>query len=390
MSSQNQADMKDNTICSRCVMDFTVPDIKYDSAGVCNYCYLHNVLDKAFPNDENEGERLLGELADKIRSSKSGKYDCVLGVSGGTDSTYLLHWAKLNGLSPLAFHLDNGWNSDISVQNIRKSISKLGVDFETYVIDWEEIKDILASFLRASFAWADIPTDIAITSSLYRIAAKEKIKYILVGNNFRTEGKQPLEWTYGDGRMVNAVCKKYGRLKKHGSYPNLTVPDLMYYGILKGVKLVRPFYHMRFNKKEAQKMLEKEYGWTNYGGHHHESIFTRFIIGYWLPRKFDIDKRKVTLSALVRSGEISRENALSLLREPPYALDRMESDREYVIKKLGLAPGEFERMMKSPNTCFRDFPSYYPLFEKYRSISKVILKLVFSWDIPTLHKIEMQ
>ncbi|OGV45658.1 MAG: hypothetical protein A2017_19950 [Lentisphaerae bacterium GWF2_44_16] len=374
-------------ICSKCVMDESVPSISFDENGVCNYCKLHDTLTNAYPTGE-DGAGKLKTIVKKIKSEAGKKnYDCVIGVSGGTDSTYLLHWAKENGLRPLAVHLDNGWDSEIAVGNIKKSVAALGIDLQTYVIDWEEIKDILRSFLKASFPWADLPTDIAIISSLYKIAAEENIRYVIAGNNFRIEGKQPIDWTYGDGRLVKAVHKIFGNGKMN-SYPNLTIMKFFYYTLIRKIKIIRPFYYMNFDKKSAQKMLEERYAWVNYGGHHHESIFTRFIIGCWLPRKFNIDKRKVTWSALVREGQMSRNEALEGLKELPYDAARMKEDIDYVAKKLDLTHEELEKIFALPNKTFRDYPSYFPLFVKMKKLMIFVFRFMLPWKPPFFYQLD--
>lgn len=361
-------------ICKRCVLDENVPEIEFNEKGVCNYCELHESLNRAFPNGK-EGEKILEDLFREIKKNGKGReYDCVIGISGGVDSTYLIHTAKSYGLRPLAVHVDNGWDSEISVSNIKNSIEKLSVDLYSYVIDWKEMKDVLKSFIKASYIWADAPTDVALVSALYKVAAENKIKYILVGNNFRTEGRQPTEWTHVDYKVIKYIHKKYGSIKKLKSFPNLSNIDLFKYEFLYGIKMVKPLYFMDYDKQAAKDLVSKEYGWRDYGGHHHESIFTRFIIGYWLPVKCGVDKRKITFSAQIRSGLRTREQALKELKELPYSQRQINLDRDYVIKKLGLPEKEFEEIMKSEGKSFRDFPSYFKL---YSNISKY-LKFVFS------------
>lgn len=383
--------MADNNkqICRRCVLDETVPEIEFDERGICNYCRLHDTLDKDFPNDES-GQKKLRDIIEEVKfRGKGRKYDVVVGVSGGTDSTYLIHLAKSYGLRSLAVHCDNGWNSEISVSNIKNCLEKLDVDLVTYVIDWEEIRDILLSFMKASLPWIDAPTDIAIMSTLYRTAAKEKIKYIFVGNNFRTEGRQPDEWTHCDGKQIKFIQKKFGKVKLN-TFPNLTMLDLFYYGFFKKIKMVRPFYHIPYNKSDTKKFITEKYGWKDYGEHHHESIFTRFAIGYWLPKKFGIDKRKVTFSALVRSGEMSREEALQKIKELPYDRKKMEEDVEYVLKKLDITREDFEKMMNAPNKKFTDYPSYYPLYLKLKGLAKIMFKYILPFKPMMTYELEKE
>lgn len=379
----------DKQICVKCAVDSTVPGVTFDDQGVCIYCKLHNVLDKEYPQGE-DGQNILNQFVNKMKENgKNKKYDCVIGVSGGTDSIYLLYWAKQKGLRPLAVHFDNGWDSEIAVNNIHKALEKLNIDLQTYVVDWEEFKDILVAFLKASLPWADIPTDIGITAALYRIAAEQNLKYILVGNNFRTEGKMPTEWTYSDGRTVRYIQKHFGS-KPLRSFPNLTLLDFFYYSVVRKIRILRPLNYIVYQKTYARDLLEKELGWQYYGGHHFESIYTRFVYSFLLPKKFNIDKRIITHSALIRSGSMTRQQALDSLQEPSYPLDRVNEDIEYVVKKLGISPQEFEEIMTMPPKSFRDYPSYYPLFEKFGYLVKIAMKLALPWTPPMMHEMDLR
>lgn len=371
--------MSKKTTCSRCIIDSTVPGANFDIEGACSYCRIHDALDKAYPTGE-EGKIELQKIVDKIkRTRKAGsKYDCIVGFSGGTDSTYLLHLAKTYGLNPLAVHFDNGWNSKISSSNIKKCILALDIDLITYVVNWEEFKDILVSHLKASIPWADMPTDIGITSTLYKIAASEGIKHILVGNNFRTEGKQPTEWTYGDGRMVRSIQKRFGS-KKLKTFPNLYLKDVVANAFFRRIKVIRPFYFMNYDKEAAKTFLETELNWEYYGGHHYESIFTRFIHSQLLPLKFKIDKRMISLSAEVRSGLRTRNEAIQALSTPPMSEEMYISDRQYVIKKLGISNEEFDNILQSPCKSVFDYPSYYKFIKKFTRLTRIIVKLFLPW-----------
>lgn len=353
-------------LCTRCVMDTTVPDIRFNPEGVCNYCRIHDRLVADYPRGRKGEEKFYG-LVEKMRhDGRHRDHDCIVGVSGGTDSTYLIWLVKKMGLRPLAVNLDNGWHSEIAVGNIKQCLDKLGLDLRTYVVDWDEMRTVLLAFMRASLPWPDGATDIAITGSLYRVAAEEGVPYILVGNDFRSEGKQPREWTYSDGKMVEFIVRKFGNGRLR-SFPNLTLARLLYDGFVRRIRIIRPFWYLEYKKSDAKKVLEKELEWRDYGGHHHESIFTRFTIGYWLPRKFNIDKRKVTFSALLRSGEITRVEALEQLAKPHYSKERLEEDLEYVIRKFGISRQEFERLMDAPNKRFSDYPSYYPFYRRTKT-----------------------
>lgn len=370
-------------------MDDTVPGIVFDKDGECNYCKIHWALEKQFPTGE-EGQKIFNAIVSKIKASgKNNEYDCIIGVSGGTDSCYLLHLAKENGLRPLAVNLDNGWNSEIAVNNIKKCTTKLNIDLITYVINWEEMRDICLSYLKASLPWADNPTDIAITSALYKIASQENIKYIMVGADFRSEGKQPSEWTYGDGRMLKYIQKKFGKLPLK-TFPNLTMWSLIYYGFIKGIKNIRPLYNLKYNKAEAQKLLEEKYNWEYYGGHHYESTYTNFVLRCLLPDKFRIDKRKVTFSAQIRAGHKDRGQALTEIDSPSISGPEKKENIDYVIKKLGLNMEEFNAIMTLAPKKFSDYPSYYPLIKHFGPLVTFILKFIFTWSPTTIKEREIR
>jgi N-acetyl sugar amidotransferase len=355
-------------------MDETIPEIEFDEAGICNYCDLHDRLCSAFPLGE-EGKKYFESLIQRIKKEGEGKkYDCIIGISGGTDSTYLLHLAKQYRLRPLAVNLDNGWHSEIAVANIHKTLNKLSIDLDTYVVDYEEMKDILVSHIKAGLPWIDGPTDIAIVSSLYRAASREGLKYIIVGNNFRTEGRQPDVWTHIDGRSLKHVQQKFGT-QKLKTFPNLTASDILYFQLFRGIKMIKPLYHLEYDKKEAMKILEKEYDWQYYGGHHYENLFTKFTITYWLYEKFQIDKRKVTLSAQVRSGQIERDAALLELDRKPYDQSNLKFDIKYITDKLGISEKEFQEYWNAKNKSILDYPSYWNLYKKYFTWINRILSL---------------
>jgi len=366
--------MNSQKICSRCILDSSIPGIRFDDRGICNYCKIHDKLEERFPLGEL-GRQKLNQLIDKIkRRGKCKKYDCIVGISGGTDSTYCLYMVKKLGLRPLAVHFDNGWDSEIAINNIRNAVTKLDVDLKTIAVDWEEFKDIQISFLKASVPDVEIPTDIAIDSVLYRVAAKEGIHYIIAGHSFRTEGLQPLEWMYADGKYIKSIHKKFGKLELN-NFPNLTISDLLYYIFVKRIQTVHLLNYINYNKEDARKILEKEIGWKYYGGHHYESIYTRFVASYILPKKFGIDKRKVEYSALIRSGQMTRDEALEKLKEPPISEEQAKRDKEYVLKKLELTEDEFEEIMSAEPKTFRDYPTYYPIIRALRGPIKLACKL---------------
>ena len=348
-------------ICNRCVLDTTVSDIWFDKSGECKYCKIHDEMEKSHslcPDLEKKFKSLIKKIK---RDGKNKKYDCIVGVSGGRDSSYTLLTAVKLGLRPLAVTFDNGWGTEIAIKNIKKAIEKLNVDLHTVVADWEEMKDIQISFLKASVCDADAPSDIAIYTVLYETAAKEGIKYIFNGHSFRTEGTSPISWTYMDPKYVRSVHKKYGELKKLKTFPLISMLRLMYYIILKRIKEVRLLEYIKYNKVSVDKILEEELDWQDYGGHHHENNFTKFFQSYYLPQKFNIDKRKTELSALIRSNQMGREEALSEIQSHPY---NYEKDLiQYVIKKLGLSEKEFEDIYKLPTKTHDDYPTYLPIIK---------------------------
>lgn len=382
--------MNNQKTCSRCICDTTIPGIRFDDRGICNFCKAHDELEKQFPLNEL-GQQKLNRLIEKIKSKgKNKKYDCVVGVSGGTDSTYCLYLSKKLELRPLAVHLDNGWDSDIAANNIQKAVTKLGVDLRTVTCDWEEFKDIQISFLKASVSDAEIPTDLAIISVLYRVAAEEGIHYVLNGHSFRAEGFSPTGWTYMDGRYIKSIHKRFGKTNLK-SFPNLTIADLLYYAFIKKIQVVPLLAYIDYRKEDSKKIMEKELGWTYYGAHHFESIYTRFVITNLLPRKFRVDKRIVEYSALIRSGQMTRDEALEAIKE---ALPEDKDIAEYCRNKLGLTTQEFEQILSSDPKTFLDYPTYYPIIRalrvpiklacKFNLLPMVFYEKYFNWDYQAL------
>lgn len=376
-------------VCSKCVMDNTVPDISFNNIGECNYCKQFDAIIKDTPNDQR-GETYMLKILEKIKvDGKKNKYDVLVGVSGGVDSTYLVHYAINNGLRVLAVNFDNGWHSEIAVSNIKNCLQKLRVDLITYVIDYDEMKDILLSYMKAGLPWIDGPTDNAINATLYNLAYQHGIQYIFNGSSIRTEGKQPDSWTHCDTKQLKYIQKHFGK-KKIKTFPLLSPFRLMYYGAMKGIKMIRPFNYLNYSKAEAKVLLVNEYGWKDYGGHHHESAFTKFAIAYWLPKKFGIDKRKVTYSAQVRSGLLDRDIAMELLNQPPYDPNLMEEDKNYVIKKLGITQEEFKNIWNGSNKTISDYPSYLPLFNKYLKPALFIFKYILPFKPMMGYELEVK
>lgn len=363
-------------ICTKTVMD-TIgdPDIKFDEHGVCNYYHEFSAKLKVRVPEPEEGRMKLALLVDKIKLAGKGKtYDCIIGVSGGVDSTYTAWLVKKLGLRPLAVHLDNGWDSEIAVKNIENILNKLGIDLYTEVLDWEMFKDLHLSFLKASTPDGEIPTDHAILAILYQIADKYGVRYIISGMNFRNEGMLPPSWARGylDWKYVRSVQKQFGH-QSLKTYPHLTIYKFLYYNLIKEIRSISLLNYVEFNKEEAIKLIQEELGWQYYGGKHYESIYTRFYQAYILPNKFKIDKRKAHLTCLIiSSGKISREEALEILKTPPADPRLMEADKEYVIKKLGITSADFDAIMNAPVKSILDYPNHHSIEMKFR---KLLLKL---------------
>lgn len=343
-------------VCTKTVMDTTDPDITFDENGVCNYWHEYKAFEASQPKGE-ERERLLRETVSRIKAAGNGKkYDSVIGLSGGVDSSYLAWLAKDLGLNPLAVHFDNGWNSELAVNNIEMLVTKLGYDLETFVMDWDEFRDVQRAYFKASVIDLEVPTDHMIFGAIYQIAAKNGIKYILAGNNTSTEWLLPKAWHYRkyDLRNLKAIHKKFGerRLRK---LPQLGVWQATWFRMAKGVRSVQLLDLVDYRKAEAKHKLIKDLGWRDYGGKHYESIFTRFYQGYILPRKFDVDKRKAHLSSLIISGQMTRDEALRELQQPTYDEDLQQQDKAYVAKKLGFTPDEFEALLTQPNRSHEEY-----------------------------------
>lgn len=358
-------------MCRRCISDESVPGISFDKNGICNYCTLHNQLDEEFPIGK-KGSRELRRIAEKIKKSgKRKKYDCVIGVSGGCDSTYLLHIAKQLGLRPLAVHFDNTWNSDIASINIYRVLKKLNIDLYTHVVNNEEYDNIYKSFLKAGVKDIDTPTDIALITTLYEAAAKYGIKFILDGHSFRTEGIIPTDFVYMDGKYVQSVQDKYGSYKLN-TFPNLWMIRWLKWMMLYRIKRVRPLYFIDYQKEEVKKLLKNKYGWQWYGGHHMENRYTLFVVNYFLPKRFNIDLRIIEYSGLIRSGQMKRKDALCKIKQgkdiPPEILS-------LVKKRLDLSNKEFYKLLNAPKKTYKDYKTYKKLFVRYKWFFWLLYKI---------------
>lgn len=361
-------DKKILTTCTRCVLDSSIKEIRFDKKGICNFCHTNDKMENKFPTG-NKGEKILKKIINKIKySAKNKKYDCIVGVSGGRDSTYTLYNTVKLGLRPLAVHFDNGWNSKIAVQNIRNATKILNIDLETVVADWEEFKDLQLAFLKASVPDGEVPTDWVIFSILFKTAKKIGVKYIIQGHSFRTEGSAPLSWTYMDGRYVKSVHNMFGK-KKIKSFPIMSMFSFIKYSVFFRIRQIRILYYMNYNEKEVMQLLKDKLNWQDYGGKHFESRYTSFFQSYILMNKFKIDKRKLHLSALIRSNQISRKQALSILTKNPFVGGKKQQD--FILKKLGLNRKEFNFIMSDEVKSYMDYPTYFRLINKFERIIRL-------------------
>jgi N-acetyl sugar amidotransferase len=354
--------------CSLTVMDnIADPDIVFDDKGISNYYYEYQEAEKAGVLTGEAGKNKLTALVAAMKEAGRGKpYDCLIGLSGGVDSTYVAWLVKDLGLRPLAVHLDNGWNSELAVKNIENIISKLGIDLFTLVINWQEFKDIQLAYLRASVVDIEVVSDHAIFATMYKLAKEKNIGYIISGTNIVTEHIMPPSWLYKkmDFSNLKDIHKKYGKLKLK-TYPSFDFKKYVYYSAVLRLTPVSILNYVPYNKKEIKAFITKELNWRDYGGKHYESVFTKFYQAYILPEKFHIDKRKAHLSTLICAGQITKEAAIAELEQPIYPNGELGQDKEYVLKKFGLTEREFDHIMQLPVHRHEDFKTDTHLKEGY-------------------------
>jgi N-acetyl sugar amidotransferase len=346
-------------ICTRCIMDTTDPDIVFDENGWCNHCSGWFQSSTFYALTLEERTRRLGILAAEIKRRGHGKeYDCIIGVSGGVDSSFVAIKVKQLGLRPLAVHVDNGWNSEKAVGNIKRILDPLQIDLYTVVLNWKEFRELQLAFLRASTPDSEIPSDHAIVASFYNATGKHRVGYYLSGINFRTEGIHVREWSQGhlDRRYIQSIYRRFtGKRLKH--FPLIPVPTLVRNIVMHRPKAVYLLDYLDYDKQSAKRTLIEKYGWEDYGGKHYESMYTRFYQGWILPQKFGYDKRRMHLSTLICSGQITRDEALKEISAPPYPLEWIEPDTAFVIKKLGISRQEFDSIMAAPKKRYSDYPN---------------------------------
>ena len=350
-------------ICSRCIIDNqTYPEIEFDSQGVCNVCHTYDDMAEAFRVEQEVlgKEYLSSHIAIMKEQGKNQEYDCLLGISGGVDSSYMAILVKEWGLRPLALHIDNGWNTELAVSNIEKLVKQLDIDLITYVVNWEELRDLELSYMKASVVDIDIPNEMSSQAMLYQVAARHNLKYLITGHNFSSEGWLPPSFSHYKYDTLNLrdIHKKFGKVKLK-TYPTIGFFRTLYYSRFKKIRYFSPLNYIHYDKEAAKKILIDRFGWRDYGGKHFENTYTRFYQSYILPEKFHLDKRRSHLSSLICSGQLKREEALDMIKQPPYAdPELLRYDKEYFIKKLRITDKEFEDYIAAPPIKHTDYKSY--------------------------------
>jgi N-acetyl sugar amidotransferase len=359
-------------ICQKCIYDSSVPSIVFDEKGICNYCKMTDDLIAEYGTGNSKGQALISKIIEEIKlTGKNKKYDCVVGVSGGTDSSYMLHWAVENGLRPLAVHYDNTYNTAIATQNITNITSKLNIDLFTLVVDNNEVDDIYKSFFLANVSEIDACTDIALAETMYRAADKFGIKHVLEGHSFIEEGISPLGKNYFDGKYIASIHKQFGKLKLK-TFPNMPFWTFIKWIAVKKIKKIRPYWYLNYNKEEAKVLLKEKYGWQDYGGHHLENRMTAFSHSVYFPQKFEIDYRNNTLAAKVRNGKMDRDAAIKEYYETPPFIE--EGLIDYIKKRMNFSDEEYEKVMTAKPKYWYEYPTYKKRFERLRPLFAVLYK----------------
>lgn len=346
-------------VCRNCVMDTSDSKITFDESGLCDHCqnFYHNIE----PNWDYQttGPKRLASLVEQIKKEGQGKeFDCIIGLSGGMDSSYLLYYAKeVLGLRPLAYSVDTGWTLNVAIENIEKLVRGLGLELHTEIINWNEMKDLQLAFFKSQVAYQDLPQDHVIFAGLYNYAVKNKIKYVLTGGNLSTECvREPIEWVYqNDLTHIKDIHKKFGQRPIKDLPMTSMFKYKLYYRFVKGMKVVRVLDMIPYTKEDATKTLHDKFDWQPYQNKHFESVFTRFYEGYWLVNKFGFDKRRAHFSSLILTKQLEREKALDILANPPYDEKQAMKDLDYICRKLSISKDDFLAMMNEPNKTYKDY-----------------------------------
>ncbi|SDH87285.1 N-acetyl sugar amidotransferase [Planococcus glaciei] len=366
--------LREYQICTNCIMDTTDSKIKFDESGVCDYCnsFKYDILPDWKPGNEKLEE--LNIIAKKIKEAGKGKkYDCILGLSGGVDSSYLAYIAKEKmGLRPLIYTVDTGWNLNVAVENIEKLVKKLDLDMYTEVVNWNEMKDLQLAFFKSQVPYQDLPQDHVIFAGLYNYAVKHGIKYVLTGSNIATEAvRPPIEWVHlNDLTLIKDIHKQYGSVKLKNMPMCGMFKYRLNYAYLRGMKRLAPLDYINYDKEKAEKELFDLYGWEKYANKHYENIFTRFYEGYYLPYKFGFDKRRAYFSNMILADQMSREEAIIKISENAYDKETMEADLEYIAKKLGITPESFKNIINGPNKKYSDYKNSLGIIESSIKVAK--------------------
>lgn len=367
ISILSELSTREYQVCTNCVMDTSDPAITFDSLGVCDQCksFYANVLPNWHTDDR--GMDRLESIVAKIKAEGKGKdFDCIMGMSGGIDSSYLAYVAKeILGLRPLVFHVDAGWNSQEAVNNIERLVDGLGLDLFTEVIDWEEMRDLQLAFFKAGVPHIDMPQDHAFFATMYKFAEKNRVKYILTGGNNSTECiRNPLEWLYygTDLRQIRDIHRQFGARPLRSFPLSGVLRHKLYLRYIKGIQVVKPLDYVPYIKDEAMDFLVERFGWERYPQKHFESRFTKFFEGYWLPTRFCFDTRRVQFSSLIVTKQMTRDAALARLAVPSFDKDTIAQDFDYIATKLGITPEELRSYHQAPTRSYRDYKSQLQLF----------------------------
>jgi aminotransferase len=368
-------------MCSRCVMDTTDPEIDFDANGVCDHCRNFDLVIKPQWPSPERGKVLLARMIETLKVHGRGKtYDCIIGLSGGVDSSYCALKVAEWGLRPLVVHVDAGWNSELAVMNIEQICRRLGFDLITHVVDWEEMRDMQLAFLRSNLANQDTPQDHAFFAALYGYAEKAGIKYVINGSNFATESILPRAWGYDamDATLLKAIHRRFGA-RPRGKFPVMSFFDFyVKYPHLLKMEVLRPLNLLPYNKSDAIQTLERDLGWRYYGGKHFESRWSRFFQAYYLPYKFGYDKRKAHLSSLVLDGQMSRAQAIEALAQPLYDAQVLAEDKLFIAKKLKLSLAEFDALINEPAHHYSEYPNHQKKLRFVRSAYRTLVKPIRS------------